>query len=149
MKQLLLSGLLLVPIALFAQETPVHWQFSAQKISGETYAVHLAATVDGGWHVYSQIQPKEAVAQPTVIKFSSNPLIQLKGEVKEVGKRETYDNETIGIKQYQFSDKVDFVQTVTLKATVQTKVAGNLTYQVCTDKMCLPPATIPFSVTLQ
>jgi len=48
----------------------------------------------------------------------------------------------------QFSDKVDFVQVVKLKAQVKTSVDAAVEYMVCNDKQCLPPSTKKFSIAL-
>jgi len=127
---------------------PVAWQYSAKKIAERTYEVHLTAQLEAGWHAYSQQQPKDAVAQPTEIRFKSNPLLSITGKVKEIGALEKWKDEATGIMANQYANKVDFVQVVRLKAKVRTNVSGSLTYQVCTDEMCLPPRTEAFSIPL-
>ena len=52
----------------------------------KTYEIHMTATIQTGWHLYSQTQPEDAIAIPTGIKFTSNPLVTAEGPVKEVGK---------------------------------------------------------------
>jgi thiol:disulfide interchange protein DsbD len=56
---------------------PLKWKYSCKKMNDSTYIVHFTAILHEGWHAYSQVQPKNAVAIPTAIKFSSNPLINL------------------------------------------------------------------------
>ncbi len=132
-----------------AQLSPVRWSFKAGNISGNKYEVHLTASIQTGWHVYSQIQPNDAIAMPTLIKFSSNPLLTLTGKVKEIGQMEKNSVKALGITQNQYKDKVDFVQELTLKGKVRTSISGDITFQVCTDELCLPPKTIPFTIALQ
>lgn len=127
---------------------PVKWQYSAQKIGDRTYEVHITGVLDAGWHAYSQIQPSEAVAQPTVIKFASNPLLSMQGKTKEMGKMEKWEDKVTGLKANQYKDRIDFVQVVKVKADVRIAITGLLTYQVCTDEMCLPPQTDEFSIPL-
>jgi len=127
---------------------PIMWQYSAKKIAERTYEVHLTAQLEAGWHAYSQKQPKDAVAQPTEIHFKSNPLISIMGKVKEVGNMEKWKDEASGIMANQYANQVDFVQIVKVKAKVKTNVSGSLTYQVCTNEMCLPPRTEAFSISL-
>lgn len=128
------------------RKNPIQWQYSAKKIGDKTYEVHLTAMLESGWHAYSQLQPEEAVAQPTAIKFKSNPLVGIEGKIKEVGAMEKWQDEATGIKANQYKDQVDFVQIVKLKGNVKTSVSGSLTYQVCTDQMCLPPRTDDFTI---
>ena len=128
---------------------PVKWNYSAKKITDKTYEVHLTATIDNGWHIYAQRQPKDAIAIPTTIKFNKNPLLILNGKIKETGKKEKYKEPTLGIEQWQYSDKVDFVQQVKLKSNTKTNISGSVVFQVCTDEKCLPAKTIPFTILLK
>ena len=72
-----------------------------------------------------------------------------KSEGEVVPYLKIYENEEVGIKQFQYGGKVDFVQTVTLKAKVKTTVSGTVTYQVCTEERCLTANTINFSVAIE
>lgn len=127
---------------------PIVWQYSVKKIADKTYEVHLTAQLQSGWHAYSQQQPKDAVAQPTEIHFKTNPLVSAIGKIREIGTMEKWKDEASGIMANQYADKVDFVQIVKLKANIKTSVSGSLTYQVCTNEMCLPPKTDNFSISL-
>lgn len=126
---------------------PVKWSFSAKKVSSGTYEVHLTATIDGGWHTYSQTTP-EGGPLPTSISFTKNPLIIFQGSVKEIGNLEQHNEPIFGVDVKQFSNKVDFVQTVKLKADAKTNISGSIEYMVCNDKECLPPKTEKFSILL-
>ncbi|HVW59382.1 MAG TPA: protein-disulfide reductase DsbD domain-containing protein [Puia sp.] len=128
---------------------PVAWQYNARKIAEKTYEVHLTAQLAAGWHAYSQHQPEDAVAQPTEIRFKSNPLIGLPGKIREVGTMEKWKDDATGIQANQYADQVDFIQVIKLKANVRTSISGSLTYQVCTNEMCLPPRTDNFVVPLE
>jgi Disulphide bond corrector protein DsbC len=145
MKTTLWAMALFSAISVKAQD-PVHWSYEAQKLKDKIYEIHITATMDEGWHIYSQTQPKEAIAQPTNIVFTKNPLLVFSGKVQEIGKKEMYEDKVTEIKQYQYGGKVDFVQVITLKAAVKTNITGSLTWQVCTDERCLPPKTITFNV---
>lgn len=151
MKKALFS-LLLVGLStiVFAQmPSPVSWAFSSKKISDKLYELRLIATIQPGWHLYSQDQPKDAIAQPTSFAFNTHPLIKFDGKVKEKGKMEKYKDKELGVSANQYSDKVEFVQVVKLKGAVKTNVSGKLEFQTCDDKKCLPPKTVNFSIPLQ
>src|SRR5215218_2069030 len=64
---------------------PVSWTFSSKKISDKDYELQLVATIQQGWHLYSQTQPEDAIAQPTSFNFNKNPLVTIDGKVKEMG----------------------------------------------------------------
>ena len=132
----------------FAQ-SPVSWAFSSKKIGANLYEVHLTATMQPGWHLYSQNQPADAVAQPTSFNFTGNPLVVLDGKVKEVGKLQKFRDEKLDVSANQYSGKVDFVQLVKVRGAAKTNVTGKLEFQTCDDKKCLPPKTVPFSIALK
>lgn len=125
---------------------PVSWNFTSKKTGDKTYEVRLTATIQPGWHLYSQVQPEDAIAIPTGIKFNANPLIVLDKKVKEIGKMEKFHDEKLQLSANQYSGKVDFVQVVKLKASAKTNLSGSVEYQTCDDKKCLPPKTVNFSV---
>jgi hypothetical protein len=127
---------------------PVSWAFSSKKISDNEYEIKMTATIQKGWHLYSQSQPKDAVAQPTSFNFNKNPLLDFSGKVKEVGKLEKYKDKTLGVTSHQYSNEVSFVQRIKLKGKAKTNVTGKLEYQTCDDEQCLPPKTIPISIAL-
>lgn len=151
MKKFLVAGVLvLCSNFLFAQiQNPVTWTAVSKKINNNTYEVHLTANIDKGWHIYSQTTP-EGGPIPTSLSFTKNPLLTMDGHAKEVGKLETHKEPLFGnIDVKQFSNKVDFVQKVKLKASVKTSVNVAVEFMVCNDKQCLPPKTEKFSVALK
>ena len=121
MKKILTATfLLLVSNILLAQiQNPVNWTATAKKIADKTYEIRLTANINNGWHIYSQTTP-EGGPVPTNISFTKNPLFQLQGTAKEVGKLEQHNEPLFGVDVKQFSNKVDFVQVVKLKANVKT-----------------------------
>ena len=148
MKRTIIFSLVLIfgSNLLNAQLNPVSWTFTAKKISEKTYELHLTATMQPGWHLYSQVQPEDAVAIPTGFKLNNNPLITLDGKIKEIGKMEKFHDAKLDISANQYAEKVDFVQVVKLKSNVKTNITGSVEYQTCDDKKCLPPKTVTFSI---
>ena len=132
-----------------AQLNPVSWSFSATKVADKTYDVKMVATMQTNWHLYSQVQPDDAIAIPTAFAISPNPLLSLDGNIKEVGKMELMKDATLGVSANQYSKTVTFIQRVKLKANVKTNFNGNVEYQTCDDKKCLPPKTVNFSVAIK
>ena len=127
---------------------PVNWNFSSKKIADNLYEVQMTATIQEGWHLFSQSQPKDAIAQPTTVVFNKNPLLQLDGKVKEIGTLEKFKDKELDISANQYSNKVVFTQRVKLKGKAKTNVTGKLTYQTCNDEKCLPPKTINLAIAL-
>jgi hypothetical protein len=141
-------SLLAVAVASAQTMNPVSWSFSSKKISDNVYELQMTATIQQGWHLYSQNQPEDAIAQPTSFTFNKNPLIDLDGKIKEVGKLQKYRDEKLGVAANQYSDKVVFVQKVKLKGKAKTNITGKLEFQTCNDEKCLPPKTVALSIAL-
>src|SRR5665213_1837276 len=149
-KTIPIAILLLCSNFLFAQiQNPVTWSTTSKKIDSKTYEVHVTANLDKGWHIYSQTTA-EGGPVPTSFTFSKNPLVIVEGKTKEIGKLEKHNEPLFqNIEVKQFSNNVDFVQTVKLKAPVKTSVDVAVEFMVCNDKQCLPPSTKKFSVALK
>ncbi len=150
MKKLIILGIIVFSgFNGIAQLNPVTWSFSAKKIADKTYEIHMKATIQNNWHLYSQKQPADAIAIPTTFTISPNPLFKLDGKVKEVGKIEVMKDATLGVSANQYSRTVDFVQKIKLKANVKTNFSGNVEYQTCDDKKCLPPKKVTYSIAIK
>jgi len=150
MKKLLLINFALFTTVFLSAQTlnPVSWSFGSKKLNEKEYEIQLTATIQPGWHLYSQVQPDDAIAQPTSFTFNKNPLLDLDGKVKEVGKLEKYKDKTLDVSANQYSNKVVFVQRVKMKGKAKTNVTGKLEFQTCDDEKCLPPKTVNFSIAL-
>lgn len=151
MKQFLTSvAFLLLSALAFAQSgTKVKWDYVVKKTGEKKYEVRMIATIQPGWHLYSQTQSEDAIALPTKIIFAKNPLITAAGVPKEVGKlTDAFDKATQSRSRF-YANKVEFVQVVTLKGNVKTSVAGEVEFMVCDDKQCLPPDKAKFTVKLE
>lgn len=132
--------------ATFAQmENPVKWTYTAKKIKGDVYELHMTAVLEPKWHIYSQ-DIKGDGPVPTSFAFDKNPLVKPDGKVVEMGKLEKEYDKNFGMTLKYFGNKVDFVQKIKLKAAVATLAKGKITYMVCNDKKCLPPKDVPFSI---
>ena len=143
----LLSTLMLTSKLISAQN-PVKWQFDAKKVDDKTYEIHMTATIQNGWHLYSQTQPENAIAIPTSFVLNTNPLLSFDGKIKEVGKLEKFHDKQLDIAANQYSEKVVFIQKVKLKAKAKTNISGTVEFQTCTDEKCLPPAETKFNISI-
>ena len=148
MKKIIFALLITLPILVYAQN-PVTWNYTAKKIADKTYELHISARIQGSWHLYSQNQPAEAIAIPTAVKFNAHPLVKIIGKTQEIGNLEKHREPSLRIEAWQYSEKVEFVQTISLKANVKTNISGNIEYQACTNEKCLPPRKVQFSIKLE
>lgn len=150
MKKIVVGSIALMSVIMVkAQLNPVSWTFTAKKTAEKVYEIHMVATLQKGWHLYSQTQPADAIANPTSFTLNANPLLAAEGKIKENGKLEKFHDAKLKISANQFSTMVDFVQIVKLKAKAKTNFSGTVEYQTCNDEKCLPPKTANFSVAIQ
>ena len=126
---------------------PVKWTFEAVKKSDKQYELQITANVESQWHINSQFVKGGPV--PTSISFQANPLLQVKGVAKEIGKIEKKFDKNFNAEIAYFSNKVQFAQLVNLKVASKTKIAGEVEYMVCNDERCLPPTKVAFEIALQ
>lgn len=151
MKQLVVTIIaIFINATIMAQsKTKVTWVYAAKKISDKKYELRLTATIQNGYHLYSQNMDADAIALPTSIKFNKNPLVTMQGKSKEVGKLVNEYDAAIQSRSKYYKDKVEFVQVVSLKSNVKTSVSGEVEFMVCNDKSCLPPSKVPFTIAIQ
>ena len=126
----------------------VNWKFYVKKAADKIYELHLTATVDEPWHIYSQTTPKGGPL-PTTITIGKNPIIQVQGKPKEVGEMEIYHDQVFDVDVYSFTGKVDFVQTVKLKSNAKTNISGTVEFMACTKEQCLTPEKLSFNLKLE
>ena len=70
-------------------------------------------------------------------------------KIKEMGSLEKFHDKKLDVSANQYSNKVDFVQVVKLKASAKTNISGSVEFQTCNDEKCLPPRTVNFNVAIK
>ena len=146
---ILLISTFFVTVAGTAQiKDPVKWNYAATKKGDKVYEITFTADVQKPWHIYSQSTPKGGPV-PTKFVFKTNPIVKVNGAVKETGAIKTIHDEIFGVDVTYFESTAVFTQTVNLKSTAKTNIAGTIEYMVCNDKECLPPKKVSFDLALQ
>jgi len=149
MKKLISSAviLLLFTVSTRAQIlTPVHWSYGAKKINKDEAVIFIKATIDDGWHVYSQFV-KDGGPVKTTITFPASTAYTLIGKTIEPTPI-TRNEKVFSMDVSYFEHEVIFQQKIKLKAGAAT-VKGKLEYMTCNDHQCLPPDDIDFSVAVK
>ena len=152
-KFILFTLLVICTGALFAQNSSanagkaVKWSFASKKTGDKVYEIHLTATVNDPWHIYSQTTP-DGGPMPTKISFNKNPLITLEGKLKESGKVVKKYEEVFDMEVKYFDGNVVFTQKLKLKSSIKTTIGGIIEFMACNDEQCLPPAEVPFTIIL-
>ena len=127
---------------------PVAFTYVAKKKTGNIYELVITATLNKGWHIYSQNSDKNG-SLPTKIAFNPNPLVTITGKPKETGKLIKLYDKTMKANLQYYANNVTFTQTVTLKAAVKTNITGTINYMLCDDNKCLPPTKKTFDIAIQ
>ena len=131
-------------LALGQSTKQVKWSFTSKKIADKTYEVHMTANINGNWHLYAQNAGEGPVS--TSFNFTKNPLLQVDGKVKEVGKMKKVFEETFNSEVRFYEKTVNFIQVVKVRGNAKTNLSGKVEFMVCDDKLCLPPGEVEFSV---
>jgi len=136
--------LLMVVFTTYAQIlNPVKLSYSAKKTVANQYELHIKASIEPKWHLYSTVNP-DGGAEPTVINFT---MVEMVGKLQEKGAMKTIFEKSFGVNQKYFENNVEFIQVVKVKPGTK-KVQGSFEYMVCNDKQCLPPKEVPFEINL-
>lgn len=122
---------------------PVTWSYAAKKTSATTATVFLKATVDKGWHLYSQFV-KDGGPVKTTFTFPTSKDFSVIGKTIEPKPTTKYES-TFKMDVNYFENAVVFQQKVKLNSK-NAVIKGNVEFMVCDDKQCLPPEQVDFSV---
>ncbi|WP_184550638.1 protein-disulfide reductase DsbD domain-containing protein [Mucilaginibacter sp. FT3.2] len=144
MKYIFVMAMLLSFQKLSAQiETPVKWSYAAKKKSAKEAVVFIKATIDEGWHIYSQ-NIKDGGPVKTSFTFTKSKLYTLTGRTTEPTPV-THFEKSFSMDVSYFEKSVIFQQKIKLRSGKAT-VKGSLEYMTCNDHKCLPPSDVDFSI---
>jgi DsbC/DsbD-like thiol-disulfide interchange protein len=140
----LFCALCLISLSAYSQILkPVTWSYAAKRTSPTTATVFIKATVDQGWHLYSQFV-KDGGPVKTSFTFPSSGTYALVGSTTEPKAITKYES-TFKMDVSYFEKSVVFQQKIKLKGKTAA-VKGSVEFMVCDDKQCLPPEQVDFSI---
>jgi len=146
MKKIIFMSFLTLFISIGAHSQildPVTWSYAAKKTTPTEATIYIKASIDKGWHLYSQFI-KDGGPVKTSFNFPSSPTYVVLGKTMEPKPISKYES-TFKMDVSYFENTVVFQQKVKLKAELAT-VKGSIEFMVCDDKQCLPPSQVNFSV---
>ena len=126
---------------------PTSWSYEVKKKGVGQYDLVFHLKLEEKWHIWSLKPGGDGYEIPPSFKLDKITGIKTIGPVKETGKAITEKMEGVDGAVTFFSGQVDYVQTIS--AAGKTKITGSHEYQVCNDKMCLPPKTKKFEVEIK
>ena len=116
---------------------PVTWTTSVEKVSEFEYKLITSATIEDGWHLYSQHVPEGGPVPTTFSYNTSSEDFETIGNTFE-GKGKTIDDPVFNMKIKFFATSATFEQLVKISNTT-TAINGTVEFMVCDDARCLPP----------
>lgn len=155
LRKIILAVLVLVfaaPSFIFSQGKPdlhVKWSYSTKKLSDCEFDLIFTATIDKGWHLYSQIETPDGPL-PTVFTFDKSSDYELVGkttEPKPIEKPEPVFGDNVVVKF--FEDKAVFHQKIKVKTDKPIKITGIIDGMACNEGQCVnffPNPIFEFSV---
>jgi len=139
--------LLFVFISLKAQiYNPVSWTFSQKALPNNETELSFIATIEPGWHMYSQFLPAGGPIV-TSFKYDKNAAVQIIGKVSEPKPTEEFDKNFNMTLKY-FSVRAIFKQIIKVNAA-KTVLKGTIEFMSCNDSQCTPPQEQDFEFALK
>ncbi len=122
---------------------PVKFKYAVNPAGDNLYEAVLTATMESGWHIYSQDLPPDS-GIPTEMNISGENIVPVGGTV-EVGKKHDEFSEAFGTQIVYYSNSAQFKRKFKLKDPSKPgNVIAEITYQTCDDRVCLAPNTLEF-----
>lgn len=137
----LLLLVLFAGIPAFAQKQNLHssWTFSTKKISDCEYELVFKATIEKGYHLYSQIaDPSGEGPLPTEFMFDKTADYELSGKTIEPKPFEKAEPAFDGLVVRYFENEAIFRQKIKVKSNKSFKITGTIGGMVCNDGGCVP-----------
>ncbi len=137
-------------------EDPTTWEIAAKKIQGNEYDIVFKLSLKEGWHIWSLHPGGDGFQIFPEFEFDKNPALIIEGDTTEEGAIKGVATEE-GHPITEVVDGVDGAVTyfhgevvyhVKVTITQNTEITGTHIYQVCDDKMCLPPKYVPFTIAI-
>lgn len=116
--------------------SPVSWQFKAEPVTGHETLLSITATLDPGWHLYSQFI-KEGGPIPTRFRFEPGDGYVPVSPMDERGKEARFYDDLYEMDIIWYSDVVTFSQRIRL-VHPETIIKGKVEFMTCNDEVCIP-----------
>ena len=141
MKKIIIGLIFLISFNTFSQIfEPVKWSTSVEKISDTEYKLISKASIDAGWHLYSQNVPDDGPIPTTFSYDNAKESFELLGDTEEE-EGHTVDDPVFAMKIKFFEKSAIFTQKVNVKADIAS-LSGTVEFMVCDDTRCLPPTEV-------
>ncbi|GAA4298791.1 protein-disulfide reductase DsbD family protein [Aestuariibaculum suncheonense] len=138
---------LVLSTAAFAQILePVKWSTSVEKVSDTEFDLVSKATIEKGWHLYSQDVPANGPIPTSFIYDDSEGTFTIVGNTTEE-EGHTIQDPVFEMEIKYFEKSATFKQRIQVKEGAST-VNGFVEFMVCDDSRCLPPTEVELTFDL-
>lgn len=146
MKTKIILLFLLITLPLSAQILePVKWYITEQKVDESTLELHFKATIEEGWHLYSNELP-DGGPLATEVTYTTLEGVEPSGELISDKKSVEEYVELFSMVLNFFEKEVTFVQRLKILSP-DYKIEGAIRYMGCNNLTCLTPTTEEFNFT--
>ena len=131
-------------------DDPITWEASVEKENDSIFNLVFTATLEEGWHLYSQKEADIDIA-PIATTFSYNNAeenFELIGETTEPDIEPVYDQVFEADITY-FEGEAVFTQQIKVQPGSNPGIIAEIYFSVCDDEKCLPPETERFNISLE
>lgn len=131
-------------------DDPITWEASVEKENDSIFNLVFTASLEEGWHLYSQKEADIDIA-PIATTFTYNNTeenFELIGETEEPDVEPIYDQVFEADITY-FEDEAVFTQQIKVQPGSNPGIIAEIYFSVCDDEKCLPPETERFNISLQ
>ncbi len=144
-KVLIFSILILISTSLSAQILqPVKWSYRAEQTAPGEATLIISASIDKGWHLYSQ-NIGDGGPIKTTFSFISSGDYGLIGKTTEGVAIEFFDK-NFDMQLAYFANEAVFKQKIKLLNSKSFNLSGTVEFMVCDDEKCLPPELVEFAI---
>lgn len=119
---------------------PVKWSTSVEKISDSEFYLVSVASIENGWHLYSQEVPEDGPIPTTFYYGEKDDRLEFEGKTLE-GVGHTVDDKVFQMTIKFFENEAVFKQKVILNEPIAETLAS-VEFMVCDDEKCLPPTEV-------
>ena len=125
----------LIAFSCYSQE-PVKWDFSVSNIKNGELKLTIRAEIDKNWRLYSPKVYDDGPLATEVNFFSDTLSVRKKGSLlssKPLDEFDPYFFKNISF----FKNEAEFYQTLYYKKSSGEPIKGEISYQVCDDRLCI------------
>ncbi len=119
---------------------PVKWSTSVEKLSDREYELVSKATIEPGWHLYSQTVPEDGPIATTFTYDDSEGDFKIIGNTTEE-EGHTIDDPVFEMKIKYFEKSATFKQKVKVEEGIGS-VSAFVEFMACNDTNCTPPKEV-------